>query len=355
MMRVALPADRYDTAATVHRAFTNIVESMRGIPGVQSAGAGTRVPMWGMSIDMGVRIDGRPREGVATLIGHLRLVTPGFSETVGIPLKRGRTLRESDIAAGAPRVIVVNEAFAKTTFGTSDPIGQRISGWTSGPEPEWREIVGVIGDVRAFGQDQDIPPEVYVPHSQAPQSWWNAHQRNMTIVVKSRPGATVAPAMRAALKRFDPQLPLFDLQTMDEVLSQSTALRRFNTMLLSLLGLTGLILAAIGIYGVIAFFVSQRTHEIGVRIALGATTGSVVRMVVRQAAGLAVLGIIVGGVAAMWATKVLGSMLFQVDARDPIAFTAGAVLLLLVSLGASLLPARRAALVEPVKALTASG
>jgi len=355
MMRVALPAGRYDTAATIHRAFTNIVESMRGIPGVQSAGAGTRVPMWGTSIDMGVRIDGRASEGMATLIGHLRLVTPGFSETVGMPLKRGRTLRESDIAAGAPRVIVVNETFAKTTFGTSDPIGQRISGWTSGPEPEWREIVGVIGDVRAFGREQEIPPEIYVPHSQAPQSWWNAHQRNMTIVVKARPGATVAPAMRAALKRFDPQLPLFDLQTMDDVLSQSTALRRFNTMLLSLLGLTGLILAAIGIYGVIAFFVSQRTHEIGVRIALGATTGSVIRMVVRQAFALAVLGIIVGAVAAMWATKALATMLFQVDARDPIAFAAGAAVLLLVALGASLLPARRAARVEPVRALTASG
>ncbi|MEX2154327.1 MAG: ABC transporter permease [Gemmatimonadaceae bacterium] len=355
MMRVALPAGRYESAATIHRAFTNIVESMRAIPGVQSVGAGTRVPMWGMSIDMGVRVDGRSNEGGAMKIGHLRLATPSFSETVGMPLKRGRTLRESDIVAGAPLVIVVNETFAKTTFGTSDPIGQRISGWTSGPEPEWREVVGVIGDVRAFGQEQEIPPEVYVPHSQAPQSWWNAHQRNMTIVVKSRPGATVAPAMRAALKRFDPQLPLFDLQTMDDVLSQSTALRRFNTMLLTLLGLTGLILAAIGIYGVIAFFVSQRTHEIGVRIALGATTGSVVRMVVRQALALAVLGIIVGGVTALWATKVLGSMLFEVDARDPIAFAAGAAVLLLVALGASLLPARRAARVEPVRALTASG
>jgi putative ABC transport system permease protein len=355
MMRVALPADRYDSATAIHRAFTNIVESVRAIPGVQSAGAGSRIPMWGMNIDIGLRVDGRPAERGATLFGHVRIVTPGFFESIGIPLKRGRTLQASDIVDGAPRVVVVNETFARTTFGTDNPIGQRISGWTSGPEPEWREIIGVIGDVRAFGQEQEIPPEIYVPHAQAPQNWWNAHQRNMTIVARSGPNAAVMAPMRAALKRVDPLLPTYDLQSMDFVLSQSTAVRRFNTMLLSLLGLTGLILAAIGIYGVIAFFVSQRTHEIGVRVALGASSGNVVRMVVRQALVLAVIGIVVGGIASMWATSVLETMLYQVKTRDPIAFAAGATMLLLVALGAAILPARRAARVDPVRALTASG
>src|SRR5687768_1253765 len=128
--------------------------------------------------------------------------------------------------------------------------------------------------------------------------------------------------MRAALKRVDPLLPSYDLQTMDDVLSESTATRRFNTMLLTLLGLTGLVLAAIGVYGVIAFFVSQRTHEIGVRIALGASAASVVRMVVREGVVLALIGIAVGGLVAMWATKALGSMLFEVSARDPVAYGA---------------------------------
>lgn len=354
MVRVALPPDRYDSTVAIQRAVTEIVEAMGSIPGVQSAGAGSRVPMWGMNIDIGVRVDGMPNDPTRPMFGHVRIVTPGYAETIGVPVKSGRTFRASDVA-GAPQVAVVNETFARSIFGTTDPIGKRISGWTSGPEPEWREIVGVIGDVRAFGQDQDVPPEIYVPHSQAPQSWWNAHQRNMTIVVKNRPGVTVAPAMRAALKRVDPLLPSYDLQTMDDVLAQSTATRRFNTMLLTLLGLTGLILAAIGIYGVIAFFVSQRTHEIGVRVALGASTGSVIRMVVRQAVALALIGVLVGGVAAIWATRVLENMLFQVESRDPLTFAAGAVVLLLVALGAALLPARRAARVAPIRALTEAG
>src|SRR5688572_7767920 len=154
-----------------------------------------------------------------------------------------------------------------------------------------------------------------MPLTQARGDAWNALQRNMAVVARWRAGVAVAPAMRRAVSAIDPLLPTYDVQTMDDVLSQSTSTRRFNTMLLSLLGLTGLVLATIGIYGVIAYFVSQRTHEIGVRVALGATTQSVVRLVVRQALSLALLGIAVGGVASFWATRVLGTMLFQVSAR----------------------------------------
>jgi putative ABC transport system permease protein len=353
MMRVALPAERYDSTLAIGTAFTSIVEQMRAIPGVRTAGAGSRVPMWGGSTDIGIRVDGRPQVPVGrNTQGHVRIVTPGYVETIGIPLKRGRLLRDGDIAAGAPRVVVVNETFARNFFGNENPVGQRISGWTSVTEPEWREIVGVIGDVRAFGREAEIPPELYVPVTQVPTPWWNSFQRSMSIVTKAHAGATVAPAMREALKRVDAQLPSWDLQTMEEVLAQSTATRRFNTMLLTLLGATGLILAAIGIYGVIAFFVSQRTHEIGVRVALGATTGSVVRIVVRQAMVLALAGIAIGCLAAMWATRVLGNMLFETNARDPVAFVAGSLVLLVVALGAAWIPARRAARVDPVAALS---
>jgi putative ABC transport system permease protein len=189
--------------------------------------------------------------------------------------------------------------------------------------------------------------------TQAPGGAWDALQRSMMIVVRADPGTTVAPAMRSAVKTVDATLPLWDLQTMSDVLQQSTETRRFNTLLLSFLGLTGLILAAIGIYGVIALFVSQRTREIGVRVALGATTSDVVRMVVGQAVALAVLGVAIGGAAAFWATQTLRTMLFQVDARDPIAFAAAAAVLVLVTIVASSLPARRAARLDPVRALTA--
>ncbi|HEY8174793.1 MAG TPA: ABC transporter permease [Gemmatimonadaceae bacterium] len=355
MVRVALPQDRYQEPPAVEAAFTRIVENVRAIPGVQSAAAATRVPMWGGSIDFGVNVQGRAGGRTNQKLGHARLVTPQFIETLRIPLKRGRVLSDADMRAGAPWVLVVNETFARQVFGDEDPIGKRVSGWTKDSMPEWREIVGIVGDVRAFGQETDIPPEMYIPMTQAPFGSWNSFQRNMTIVARARPGTMIAPALRKAVAAVDPLLPLFDLQTMDEVLAQSTAQRAFNTMLLALLGLTGLILAAIGIYGVIAFFVSQRTHEIGVRVALGASTGSIIGMVVRQALVLSGVGIVVGAVAAVWATRVLGTMLFQVGARDPVAYVVSASALLVVALGASWLPARRAARVDPVRALASAG
>jgi predicted lysophospholipase L1 biosynthesis ABC-type transport system permease subunit len=220
--------------------------------------------------------------------------------------------------------------------------------------PEWREIVGVVRDVRAFGRETDVPPEIFMPLTQAPEGAWNAFQRSMAVVARARPGATIAPAMRAAVKRVDPTIPMYDVQAMDDVLSRDMATRRFNTLLLAGLGLTGLILAAIGIYGVIAYFVSQRTQEIGVRVALGATTQRVVGMVVQQALTLALIGITLGAVAAFWATRVLGSMLFEVSSRDPIAYIAAALALLLVALAAAWLPARRAARVDPIRALGAA-
>ena len=228
-------------------------------------------------------------------------------------------------------------------------------GWTTADAPEWREIVGVIGDMRAFGRDAETPPEIYIPMTQRPDGAWDAFQRSMAIVAKTGPGMTIGGSLRAAVNRVDRDLALYDVQSMSDVLSQANATRRFNTILLSLLGLTGLVLAAIGIYGVIAFFVTQRTHEIGVRVALGATTASVVKLVVRQAVMLALFGIGLGAVGALWATRVLGSMLFEVSARDPVAYAVAGLVLLIVAITASWFPARRAACVDPVRALAAAG
>jgi predicted permease len=355
MLRVSLPADRYRDSTAVEAAFSSIVEGIRAIPGVERAGASTRVPMWGGSIDMGVSVDGRPRNPGSRDFGHVRLVTAGFLETIGVPLKRGRLLDESDLREGAPRVVVVNETFARQIFGNESPIGHRISGWTKAEAPEWREIVGVIGDMRSFGRDADAQPEIYMPMTQRPGGAWDAFQRSMAIVAKTRPGLNVVGSLRGAVNRVDRQLALYDVQPMTEVLAQANATRRFNTILLSLLGATGLVLAAIGIYGVIAFFVTQRTHEIGVRVALGATTASVVRLVVRQAVTLALFGIALGAVSAFWATRVLGSMLFAVSARDPVAYGVAGAALLLVAIGAAWFPARRATRVDPVRALAAGG
>jgi predicted permease len=353
MMRVSLSPDRYKEGATVDQAFKRIVDEVRGIPGVQSAAAGSRVPMWGGSIDIGVRVDGRPR-AEQPQVGHVRVVTAGYFETLGMRLLRGRGLLESDVSATAPWVIVVNETFAKSIFGTENPLGHRISGWASDSNPQWREIVGVVRDVRSFGRANDVPPEIYMPLTQEPDGSWNAFQRQMTVVARAQPGTVIGPALRRAVSAVDPLVPIYDLQTMDDVLSQSTSTRRFNTLLLSLIGVTGLILAAIGIYGVIAYFVSQRTHEIGVRVALGASAPSVVRMVVSQALWLALAGVAIGTVLAFWATRANAQLLYSTSARDPVAYGLAAAVLLLVAVGASWIPARRAARVEPIRALGSS-
>jgi putative ABC transport system permease protein len=307
--------------------------------------------MWGASIDAGYRVDGRAPDPERPLVGHVRLVTAGYVETLGIPLIKGRLLQESDLQGGAPWVVVVNETFARNVFRDANPLGQRISGWASSDKPEWREIVGVVGDVRAFGRENDVPPEVYIPMTQAPANAWNPFQRAVTVIAKSSGGTPIAPAVRQAVNAVDPSLPLYDVQSMENVLAQSTAERRFSTSLLILLGLTGLTLAAIGLYGVMAFFVSQRTQDIGVRVALGADSWHVVRLVVQQAMTLTAVGIVTGGIAAWWATGVLGRMLYDTSARDPMVFASGAIVLMLVTFAAAWLPARKAARVDPATAI----
>jgi predicted permease len=356
MMRVSLPPAAYQDPVAVTAAFQRIVDEVSRIPGVERAGANTRVPMWGGSIDMGITVEGRAPDPKRTLTGHVRLSTAGFLETLRSPLLRGRQLSQADLAPAAPWVVVVNETFARQVFGDENPIGKRVSGWTKEKDtPEWREIVGVVGDMRSFGRDNETPPEMYIPMTQAPNGAWDAFGRQMTVIVRTTPGASVGVPLRQAVTAVDRMIPVFNLQTMSYVLSNATAQRRFGTMLLSLLGITGLVLSAIGIYGVIAFFVAQRTHEIGVRIALGATARSVMQMVVGQALVLALIGIVVGAVAAFWATRVLETMLFQVGARDPATYAAAAATLVLVAFAAALIPARRATRVDPLRAMTAEG
>jgi putative ABC transport system permease protein len=214
--------------------------------------------------------------------------------------------------------------------------------------------VGVIRDVRSFGREADAPGEIYLPYTQVPEGGWNAFQRSMAFVVRAPESAVTPAALRLAVSRVDPTLPLFDVRTMQEVLSQASSARHFNTLLLSGLGLIGLVLAAIGIYGVIAFFVTQRTHEIGVLLALGATTRDVIALVLSQGATLVGLGVLVGAGASAAATRVLRGLLFQVDPLDPLTYAGCAAVLGCVAIVATLIPARRAARVQPAAALMGS-
>jgi len=253
-------------------------------------------------------------------------------------------------------VMIVSEALAARAFGGQNPIGRRMGCCESGADgkQDYKVIVGVAADVRSRGPATAPRPEFYLPLAQAPDAAWDWIGRTMYIVARTEGNPqTLTPAVRGALQRIDPDLPLFDVRQMDERLAAALATARFNTLLLSLLGAIGLLLAASGIYGVIAYFVSQRTQEIGVRIALGATAAGVVRLVLGEALQPVALGAALGVVSAIAATRVLASQLFGVSPTDPLTIAAVVAMLVGVALIASVIPARRAASIDPTRALQA--
>ena len=283
----------------------------------------------------------------------MRMVSPGYVSMMRIPIVRGRDINEQDIRGNA-RVMVVSEALAKAAWPNQDPIGKRISCCEGTPDdPRWKTIVGVAADVQTGGPTQQIAPEFYIPIAQAPPDAWRWVNRTMTLVARaaSGDGASLAPTVRAAVKSVDPMLPVYSIMTMSERLAQSLAEARFHLKLLVSLGVVGLLLAAAGIYSVIAYFVTLRRHEIGVRMALGATSADVVRLMTWQGLRPVFVGAALGALAATWATRLLRGSLYGVAANDPVTFATVTIVLVAVSLVAILIPARRVASVDPTTAL----
>jgi len=264
---------------------------------------------------------------------------------MGIPLLRGREFRDDD-KAGAPGVVIVNQTFARRYFPDEDPIGRRfVYGGPEGPNPPWLTIVGVVADTRRTGFDAEVRPETYLPYSQSPDKW-------MYLIVR----ATSSPisligAVRGAVWAIDKDQAVFSVETMDQLLSEMMAQRRFNMLLLAIFSGAALILAAVGIYGVMSHSVTQRTHEIGVRIALGAGRATVLRQVAGQGMMLAAAGIALGLVGSLALTRLMAGLLFEVGATDPVTFVLIPLLLGGVALAASVIPARRAMKVDPILAL----
>ena len=291
-----------------------------------------------------MEVEGKPFNLNTAPSPLIRLVTEDYIEAIGMPVTRGRTLKASDMAPGASPAVMINERLASLAWPGEDPIGKRLSTWTREVgKPEWREVVGVIGDVRSFGPDTPPRPELFLPYTQPPPLAWNAFQRSMALVARtSTDPAAHTPTMRRVVRSIDSSLPLYDVMTMEEALGADGAGPRFNTWLLSLLAAAGLVLAAVGIYGVIAYFVTQRTSEIGLRLALGATPGSVLMMVVRRGAMLALAGITIGLVAALAATRMVTTLLFETTPTDLPTYVAGGIGLMTVALLACAVPAFRA-------------
>jgi putative ABC transport system permease protein len=345
---VAILRAKYPEDQHVAQVYSQILERAANTPGVLSAGAISDLPLMGSNTSDSFIIEGRPpipKEAEPSTEYHV--VTPRYFESMGIPLLSGRDVADTDTRQ-SPNVVVINDAFARRHFAGENPLGHRLR--LQGQERDPLLIVGVAGNVRQLGLDQQPPPEVFVPFLQDPLS--TTYQRSMTIVArtKSDPGA-MAGSLRAAVTSVDKALPVYALKPMNEYLRDSLARRRFNLILLSVFSGVALALAAVGIYGVISYGVTQRTHEMGIRMALGAKPRDVLTLVVRQAMLLALGGVGIGLIASLALTRLMKSLLFSVSVTDPMTFVAIALLMTLIALLACLIPARRATKVDPLVAL----
>jgi predicted permease len=352
--RVALPSTRYTEPEPTVRAFLAFLERVRAVPGVASASLSSQAPLVPGGGSNGLVPEGRPQNMESSIVSRLQLVTPGYFETVRTPLLRGRGFTAAD-TRGAPRVMVVSETFARTAWPGQDVVGKRVSCCEGTPEsPSWKEIVGVAADTRSSGPAYDLRPEFYLPLEQAPDDAWRWVQRRLTLVARTdgvAPEAVIG-GVRAALREVDPAVPLFDIAPMTERHAATLAESRFQAGLLAAFALGALVLTAVGLYGVIAFGVAQRTREIGVRMALGASEASVLRLVAAQTARVTLPGLVLGLTGAWAGGRALSSLLHGVGPHDPWSLATAAILLLAVAACASALPARRAAGVDPARALS---
>jgi predicted permease len=344
-MRMALVGPAYSEETRRMSFYQQLWERIRRLPGVEAAGGVSTLPLTG-GIGWGsITIEGYDASSGQSMIqADGRNASVGYFETMKIPLIRGRFFTEQDTKESA-QVVIVDENMARTYWPKADPIGKRLK--FGGPQSKapWMTVVGVVANVKHYALDADSRVALYTPHLQSGAG-------SLVAVVRTATDpAGLAAAITREARAIDPNLPIFDVKTMEQWLSDSLARRRFAMLMLGLFASVAMLLAAVGVYGVMSYTVAQRTREIGVRVALGAQTRDVLRLVVRQGMSLAGLGVGIGLVAAIGAARLMAGLLFGVRAADPITFVAIASLLAFVALLACLLPARRATKVDPMIAL----
>jgi putative ABC transport system permease protein len=357
--KLSLPEGRYGSGAAIERFASQLLPRVTALPGVRDAAIVSTLPLEDgppVSFIIAGRYQGQASgEGVG--VARYRAVTEGFFRTLRIGSVRGRVFGAAD-RRGAPLVAVINEAAARRYWHGEDPLGARI---TIGPpstrelgDPGPRTLVGIVRDVREMGLDREAPPIIYVPLGQMPDPFARVFVRLLPLSLAVR-SAGALPELPAQLERqvakVDPEQPLTELRAMDEVLSRSLGRRRFTAMLLGLMSLLALALAALGVYGVVSYLVQQRTREIGIRMALGASPAAVLRLVVRQGMAAVLPGIAAGLAGTFAATRALGGMLYGIGAHDPASLIVAPALLALVALLACAIPAQRASSVDPLVAL----
>ncbi|MGC2398723.1 MAG: ABC transporter permease [Acidobacteriaceae bacterium] len=336
------PDAQYGTRAQRFALLRNLLGKIEAIPGVESAGVINALPLSGSESLARLSVDGDANAKDQPV--NARSITPGYFSAMGIPLLRGRFFEEGDVD-DAPSVIIVNHAFASKYFGGRDPVGHRIR--TSGPDDPWETVVGVVGDVHHSSLEAPALPETYEP-------LWQKDIDGSAVVVRSTlPPDSLGPSLRTALRQVDPNLAFSGIETMAQLTAQARAKRRFQTTLLTLFAAMAMLLGAVGINGVLAYTVQQRSAEIGVRIALGASRAGVLGLILLQGLRVAALGLLLGLGGAAVLTRVLSASLFEVSRFDPITFLAVPAVLLLVVIGACLVPALRAASIDPMRTLRA--
>jgi len=337
---------KYPDDAARRTFFRQVLTRLENLPGVTSAGVSSVMPLSGNFDGRGIEVESQPRPRGQGFGADLYVVTPGYLQALRIGMVKGRALDEHDTETGA-YVALVNETMARQLWPNADPLGQRLrlSGGPPGEERPWRTVVGVVRDVRQYGFDQNVPQQFYLPHAQQPFPF-------MSFAVRaSGDPLALAASVRRELQAVDKDQAVFGVTTLEQLAADSLTLRRFSMWLLGVFAGVALLLAAVGIYGVIATAAAARTTEIGIRMALGAQGSDVLRLVLKQGASLIAGGIAVGLLAGLAATRWLTHLLFEVTATDPLTFAFAAVLLTGAALLACYIPARRATKVDPLVAL----
>jgi putative ABC transport system permease protein len=348
VLTIELPRQKYTEGPRVTQFFQQLSERLAALPGVRSVGVGSSILLSRLPQSSTLSIEGRPapRDEVNIPVPY-DTVDNGYFTTLSIPLNRGRLFSAEDTPT-APVRVLVNESFVHRFFAGADPIGKRVTfGNPQDKDPQWLTIVGVVGDTRRGGVDRAPWAELYFNLQQSPD-----RRLNVLVRTAADPRA-LARAAQEQVWRLDPGQPVASVRTVEELVARGQANRRFTMAMLGAFALVALVLAAVGIYGVIAYSTQQRTQEIGIRVALGATRGSVLRMVLADALKIGVIGVVVGiGIAAAL-TRLLAGLLFGVTAHDPLTFAVVPIALLAIAVLASWIPARRALSVDPMVALRA--
>jgi putative ABC transport system permease protein len=353
--RVGLPDAKYHDPAVARQTFERMIDAAAALPGVESSAVVSRAPLAEGWSGNGLIAEGRPLDPSSIVSALSQFVSPSYLPTVRIPLKAGRNFTAQD-TRDKTLVTIVNETLARTMWPGENPIGKRFACCEdNGPKeritPVWHEVVGVVGDVRVRGLDVDVQPTFYLPLAQMPLSAWDWLGRTMDLVVRTRRGVFPANDLRTIVATIAPGVPIYQLSTMQEKIARALEESHFDTFLLSLFAGIALVLSSVGIYGVLSHVFSQRTRDIGLRMALGATRGQIAGHVLGSGLRLIVLGIALGVVGGLAGARLASSLLYGVRATDAVTFIVASGSLAIVALVASYIPARRAMQVDPMVAL----